>query len=407
MHYIRLLRPARVERSSRTGLVLSVLFTITTDLGDAFLCPENGAHDLRVDVLPRPPLTHARTCSWKAGMRVLEVKFDLGPKLKNPSEVNCTVSIETWRQLPGPTYDDTQLGHMKANDLLFPPHYGTSKLGRDMVMPVTLQIKQGVCDDISYRTLAVDSGPQSKRLNLVIEEDIGESIARHIWDAGVLTSAYLAYGAYRSSIPEETWAFPEMGSGTFNILELGCGVGILGLMVASILPRVAQARGKTNIKSTVLLTDLEEAKDYALRNITRARASLEVNEATDEQLPRIEFETLDWDEGCNGRFGPTVKSMAWDLIILSDCTYNVDSLPALVGTLSALHDLKRYHQGYDTQGVKSSVLLATKTRHPSEQALEGILQSQHWRYLFPHGGVGVGDEHMDEWVRIYRLERVD
>ncbi|KAI1259610.1 hypothetical protein F5Y18DRAFT_408731 [Xylariaceae sp. FL1019] len=405
MHYIRPLRPAKLERSGGKGFVLSVLFTITTDLGDAFLYPEDGPHDLMVDVTPRPPQCHARTCKWKAGMRVLEVKLDLGPKWKNPSDVNCTISIETLHRFPGPSYDDTQLGYLKVDDVLDWKVHGKHRLEAGVVMPVTLEIRQGVCDDIAYRTLAVDSGPPSNRLNLVIEEDIGESIAKHIWDAGVLTSAYLADA---SLIPGKIRDFLPIDSGSYNVLELGCGVGILGLMIASILPRAAQAQGKTNIQSTVLLTDLEEAKDYALRNITRARASLEVNTATDEQMPRIEYENLDWDEGRNGRFGPIVKSMAWDLIVLSDCTYNVDSLPALVGTLSALHDLKRHHQGCGSSPVKSSVLLATKPRHSSEQALFGILQGQHWRCVLPVVDLvlpKIGEE--DEAVQIYLLERVE
>ncbi|KAL7951538.1 hypothetical protein V8C42DRAFT_356768 [Trichoderma barbatum] len=80
-----------------------------------------------------------------------------------------------------------------------------------------------------------------------------------------------------------------------------------------------------------------------------------------------------------GLFGPEVQSHLWDLLLFSDCTYNVDMLPALVGTLYVLHESNMAQAGEQPQSTK--VLLATKPRHASEEALFGILSDQGWTEL--------------------------
>lgn len=86
------------------------------------------------------------------------------------------------------------------------------------------------------------------------------------------------------------------------------------------------------------------------------------------------YENLDWEDGRQGGFGPQARSRTWDLIILSDCTYNTDTLPALVETLSALHS--------SNQGVASTkVLLATKPRHSSERVSFDLMSEQKWRII--------------------------
>ncbi|KAI1743838.1 putative methyltransferase-domain-containing protein [Xylaria scruposa] len=414
MHYIRLLRPGKIQ-SSTEGLTISLLFTITTDLGDSFLCPEDDSIDIVVaavdpaaspahsaSVLPRGK--QACKYKWKAGMRVLDAKVKLRSGLKRET-VNCRFAIypaqQRLRDTPSP------LGALYVGDVLpwRVDTYETLKMG--IIMPATFEFINGTCAPVSVRTLALGAGHfinddgGDSMLNLHFEEDIGESIARHIWDAGVVTSAYLADACSSLEIIRELFPIER---GRFNVLELGSGVGILGITIASILPRVAAAQGQTLKDAKVLLTDLEEAEERARSNIARSKTTLGLNSVGDANVA-TEYENLDWDEGCEGRFGPLAAATSWDLVVLSDCTYNVDSLPSLVGTLSALHAAKEQRRGADIDTVESSVLLATKPRHSSEQALFRLLKDQSWMYRvvkeipLPK----IGEE--DEVVQIYLLER--
>ncbi|KAI0907248.1 putative methyltransferase-domain-containing protein [Ustulina deusta] len=415
MHYIRLLRPAKTQ-SSTGGLVISLLFTITTDLGDSFLCPEDGSIDLIVAVEESAvdPADSAAAllrgrqtcrCKWKTGMRVLDAKVKLSPSLKKWS-VNCRIAIYPAQQQPRET--PTPLGALHVGDVL-PWRVGTDQaLKTGVVMPAAFDFVDGVCATVSIRTLWLGTrhlsgeGGDIESLNLQFEEDIGESIARHVWDAGVVTSAYLADAC---SSPESIRELFPTQRDSFNILELGSGVGILGITIASILPRAAVAQGQVLKNARVLLTDLEEAEERARSNIAKAKATFAID-PTDSANVAIEYENLDWDDGREGRFGALVAATSWDLVVLSDCTYNVDSLPALVGTLSALHAAKENHHDVGNDGpVKSSVLLATKPRHSSEEALFGLLEDQSWacRVVKEIPLPKIGEE--DEVVQIYLLQK--
>ncbi|KAI0437281.1 putative methyltransferase-domain-containing protein [Xylaria telfairii] len=412
MHYIRLLRPAKIQ-SSAGGPVISLLFTITTDLGDSFLCPEDGSIDIIVAAVgsaadPADSATAPRrekpTCryKWKAGMRVLDAKVKVWPGPQRET-LNCRFAIYPAQQkLRDPS---TPQGALHVGDVL-PWRVGADEtLRMGVVMPATFEFVDGVCAPVSVRRLGLGSGHLvgdgvDGELSLQFEEDIGESIARHIWDAGVLTSAYLADAC---SSAETIRELLPIGHDSFNVLELGSGVGVLGITIASILPKAAAAQGMIVKKARVLLTDLEEAEERARSNISRGEATLGLG-SRDDMSVSIEYENLDWDEGCEGRFGPLATTIPWDLVVLSDCTYNVDSLPSLVGTLSALHAAKEQHHK-DVDAAKSSVLLATKPRHSSEEALFGLLKDRSWMYRvvkeipLPK----IGEE--DEVVQIYLLEK--
>jgi hypothetical protein len=403
--------------------VLDLLFTITTDLGDSFLYPEDGPLELTVAAVDfaanrdEPPAVVRQvnqpcrcTCIWKAGMRVLDAKVRLRPgsRIEN---VNCRVAIfPTQQRQPGKP--SIPLGALYTGDVLPWRVAANEALKRGVVMPAAFDVVNGVCAPIAERTLALGKryigreGAEEENgdigLNMQFQEDIGESIARHIWDAGVVTSAYLADAcsstqSIRTILPFE--------NDNFNVLELGSGVGILGITIASILPEAASVQGRFLTSATVLLTDLAEAEERARLNIFKAyevlapsyRFGLKVN---------IDYENLDWDEGREGRFGPLTTATPWDLVVLSDCTYNVDSLPSLVGTLSALHTTKQHHcRAQNEYYAKSSVLLATKPRHSSEQALFELLDEEDWRYrvLKEIPLPNIGGE--DEVVQIYLIEK--
>ncbi|KAI0886725.1 putative methyltransferase-domain-containing protein [Annulohypoxylon maeteangense] len=397
MHYIRLLRPAKLDGRKP---IVSLLITITTDLGDSFLYPDEPV-DLLVsadDPVGQSVLQKAaqhQPLRWTAGMRVLDIKVPLNARLKR-DDVRCTIKIH-------PATQPLPLGALRSNDVLPWRISERSSVSQGLIMPVSVEMVGGVCSPVALRTLQLNTCSQPEdQLNLDLEEDIGESIARHIWDAGVVTASFLA-DACRTS--DGIRAVLPMERGAFSVLELGSGVGILGVTLALIIQKAATVQGRTLNEATVLLTDLAEAEERARSNISRSDAVLSRSH-TFSSTVTLEYENLDWDEGKLGRFGSLASARPWDLVILSDCTYNVDSLPALVGTLSALHTANlKYAE--DQAFTKTSVILATKPRHSSEQALFGLLKADDWRYSvlksIPLPRLGEDDEVVD----IYLLEKGD
>ncbi|KAI1659527.1 putative methyltransferase-domain-containing protein [Daldinia decipiens] len=397
MHYIRLLRGPKLDASNLKRPLISILLTITTDLGDSFLYPDEPV-DLAISVenptgqsvileADRPP-------RWTAGMRCLDVKVSIKPHLKK-DDVTCTIRIHPTTQTP-------PLGVLKGSDMLPWRVARGSPASEGLIMPVSVEMAKGICSPVAVRTLRLDSRSRSQprdQMDIDLEEDIGESIARHIWDAGVVTASFFGDACSTKEGIYDTLPMREDG---FNILELGSGVGILGITLAQVIER-AVVHGHTSTKATVLLTDLPEAEERARSNISRAKAAFSHINPSGSTVA-LQYEDLDWDEGKHGQFGTFASARPWDLVVLSDCTYNVDSLPALVGTLSALHTANLKHDGVE-RGAKTFAILATKPRHSSEQALFGLLTSDDWQYnvLKSITLPKLGEE--DEAVYIYLLKK--
>jgi predicted nicotinamide N-methyase len=102
---------------------------------------------------------------------------------------------------------------------------------------------------------------------------------------------------------------------------------------------------------SVLLTDLPEVEDIITRNIKANCPNI---------LSSLKYRNLDWenppDELC---------SRPIELILVSDCTYNADSLPVLV---SALDRLVR-------TSPEAIILVALKRRHDSETVFFDLMRS--------------------------------
>jgi hypothetical protein len=125
-----------------------------------------------------------------------------------------------------------------------------------------------------------------------------------------------------------------------QVVELGAGCGIAGIALASMLPACS-----------VLLTDLPEVEDIITRNIDAAQLAT---------MSSVQYQNLDWDHPPDNLCPRPIE-----LILVSDCTYNADSLPALVSTLDGL--------------VRSSpgaiILVALKRRHDSETVFFDLMGS--------------------------------
>lgn len=422
MHYIRLLRPPSLDNNDDLKLIL----TITTDLGDSFLCPEQPL-PISIFVLHSRPgkSDSARnivklddgSVKWCPGSRVLKLDLHLPVQilrtLRSAKDDNGSprISIVATRTSSDPP---------KIAEVPFDSE------GRVLGLSVRLPRPGGeICYTATRDFLTSIEGATG---TLSIDEEIGESIDRHVWDAGVVTTGLIfdmCKVTDRSKWTKTPILHKILGSATserpLNVIELGCGVGILGIGLATALSsRFHMGRQQKSGDSVspipssdpfldentieapqlgnILLTDLPDAEEMTKGNILRYKAN---QQAHGDGSLSLQFESLDWEDGKIGILGPEAKAKGWDLIIISDCTYNVDMLSALVDTLSALHA--------SALGLAKStpkVMLATKPRHSSEKALFELMEASGWKILesarqsLPTVGLD------DEVVEIYLFSKV-
>jgi hypothetical protein len=358
MHYIRFCRPPEVH-AGRSHANVKIVLTVTTDLSDSFLSPRDpvqlaviGAYTDRKDgkeqLIP-VVLTQSNPPTWRAGMRVLKLDLPLPPK---PIE---TIQIRPLSR---------QLTAMSTSDVL-PGNQG-------LIMAVYADMPRagdGRAPSVCFRSLRLSAGDGAADQPLQIEEDLGESIARHIWDSGIVMVSLLADICLDSTAGGGEKPLPlfrsilQTQTRSLNILELGCGVGVVGVGLARIM-----ALRQAGEAPHILMTDLPEAEEKALANIARQAESLGDASAS------LNFEPLDWEDGQVGTFGEKAASRAWDLVVICDCTYNTDTLPPLVKTLSALHS----HSARHGSAVETEVLVATKRRHSSERAFFDLMAADGW-----------------------------
>ena len=378
MHYIRLLRPPEIERhgGARPGQPvahsLKIVLTITTDLSDAYLAPEQpvelafiGASHVDKSRPPVPVmLAPARPQKWHAGIRVLKLDLPLPPQ----------PPITTILIRPASRH----LAALATADI-YPGQQQDGSASQGLILPVYADILTAAHDDkrhVCFRSLRLPNADGSAATALQIEEELGESMARHVWDGGLTAVSMLAdlclgngpLSASSSGVSMPMLSRVLQQHQRLNIMELGCGVGILGVGVARILHAASPDSNRASTR--VLLTDLADARERARANIERCV----------HQAPgcHVDFESLDWDDGKAGRFGPLVQARPWDLVVLSDCTYN-DLLSILVKTLSAIHAHSAQQQQQQQQrDCDTKVLLFTKPRHANERAVFDMLSADGW-----------------------------
>lgn len=421
MHYIRLLRPPSLDKQDNLKLVL----TITTDLGDSFLCPEQ---PLPISVYAHrgeqqiPCQTEDRfkidggSFSWRSGLRVL--KLDL----------HIPVQIMRALRLAEKDNSSPRITITASQKRVDPPNIAEIPFdtkGRILGLSVPLPRPGKEICFTATRDFIPSIGSVAGTLS--VDEEIGESIDRHVWDAGVVTTG-LIFDMCKTGDGSKWSKTPLLqgilGSSTserpLNVIELGCGVGILGVGLAAALSvRYKQQTPNTSLQedgttstdsgvldsaadtdpdlphlASILLTDLPDAEELTMSNISRYYKAQYT--AVSGSFP-LEFESLDWEDGREGAFGPKASATGWDLIIISDCTYNVDMLSALVETLSMLHK-----SSMDLANTGPKVMLATKPRHQSEKALFDLMTASGWDVLEsasqPLPVLGLEDENVEIYL---------
>ncbi|KAL6890661.1 putative methyltransferase domain-containing protein [Trichoderma evansii] len=388
MHYIRLLKSPTQSRSGKKHM-LDLVFTITTDLGDSFLYPDEPI-DLTIHAevstdseSKKRDLVHlslgVEKLQWQSGMRVAKPSVDISRLMQQASNSKSKVAI---------CISTEKFSARSITDILATTDVSKDEEPDGQIMPVWITLNRDEAEvEVSTRRLYLP-GTSEQEDYVEFEEEIGESIARHIWDAGVI-----AFCAITESwmLPMPTDTEPSglkvlkklfAGPKSINVLELGCGVGILGGGLSAVIPRM---RPPPSRRCTILMTDLEEAESRTRSNMSRL---LQARKGKSGNSPPVKllYENLDWEEGRKGVFGSETQSHRWDLVMLSDCTYNVDMLPALVETLSALHASNMTHAATSStssgeQPQSTKVFLATKPRHTSEEALFDLLSQEGWTEL--------------------------
>ncbi|KAH8428646.1 protein N-lysine methyltransferase family protein [Aspergillus melleus] len=325
VYYVRFLKTPRIQNHKAGSVLVSALVCITTDLGDAFLAQDV---DLLVSlsVAQTDQVLYQEPLKWKAGKR--ELPISLGPFPGNLSQRTMVLTVAA--------ADSRKSGPPTPNCL-------SGKPGVPLVLSGWSAPFGGSDSSVAEKLVERRFGP-IEVLDLRIWEETGNSIARHIWDAALASVIYLQQIIARHRV-ETAPALQDLlqrpRSKPVRAVELGSGCGIVGIALAELLPQCS-----------VLLTDLPEVEDIVTQNITVAKPA---SEST------VEFQTLDWDEKLPGNF----CDGSVDLILVSDCTYNADSLPALVSVLDRLVQMS----------PAAVILVALKRRHESETVFFELMES--------------------------------
>ncbi|KAI5306380.1 hypothetical protein KEM56_001161 [Ascosphaera pollenicola] len=319
-HYIRFLKPPQQVQAHRGNLNINCLITITNDLGDDLLWESVPLTAILLveDAQTSTPLVKTELV-WQPGARELPISFGPVKSVPRSSEFRVYVAM-------GPN------ANASAGSLV------------EFAVPPVIaawSARFGGASNTKAQKLVGRKFRPGVGPPLAIWEETGESIARHLWDAALATTV-----ALQKTTHDGRW--PECLSSLFmenqqdgrppgrkrQIIELGTGCGMVGLYIA-----------QTFTRTSVLLTDLEDARDIVQLNLSQTSPASGSN-AT--------FQVLDWDEG----LPVNVQQMKPDMVMVSDCTYNADSFAALTQTLSRLADIS----------PNMLVLVTYKERHESEKA---------------------------------------
>ncbi|KAH7132134.1 putative methyltransferase-domain-containing protein [Dendryphion nanum] len=350
MRYIRFLKtPRLVAGKDASNPQIHCLITITSDLGDSFL-----PYDIALVVELRSGKTEeivtSRSVQWTAGMRDLFIKLPYRKDRASPS-LKIRISVD-----PKSPADD--LERLREQDTR-----GVVSAWSALLDPSS-EHKQS--EKLIERRISV---PGAKPV--CIWEETGESIARHLWDAGIVFTSHFHENNIKSGVNLLKSAFsPGDESRRLKVLELGAGCGLFGISIAQ------------SMKHTdVLLTDLPEAKDIISRNLKTA----EPKEGT-----TIEFEELNWDKDLPNN----IQTTKFDVLVATDCTYNPDSSPALVNTIQRLGDVS----------PDVYIIVAMKIRHLSENVFFELMSKAKFEKkesieIPLPGDDGAGEETV--WVHVF------
>ncbi|CAI7676929.1 unnamed protein product [Penicillium pancosmium] len=311
VYYVRYLKPPQWEKKKKGSgyeYYIKALITITNDLGDDFLAEDK---ELCFTWVRHPQLQikAQQLDDWESGSRQL-------PVIMGPFTANMVGDGEACFKAQVLEIGEDRLKTDKAPLVVagFSAPFSKSKAAPKLVE------RQFYVGD--------ERGTRFK-----IWEETGNSIARHLWDAALASIMFLndITKGVDVGMPALSQLLTSPRSSPLQVVELGTGCGMVGIGLTTMIENCE-----------VLLTDMPEAEEIVRRNLDQSKPKAN-SVAT--------FQTLDWAEPPS-----ELCDKPLDLILVSDCTYNSDSQPALVSCLERL--------------VRSSpdavILVALKRRHESE-----------------------------------------
>ncbi|KJY01500.1 hypothetical protein TI39_contig289g00038 [Zymoseptoria brevis] len=349
MHYIRFLKTPKVQ-VDRAVILLKAVVTVTTDLGETFY-PD--ALELVATIRSAEDdgeIYLRKKVEWTKSARSAAIVFDLSRQdIEWPACVHVGVR--------NPPRDSGFL----------PP---ISDVWSGTLNPTKGQFGSGWRVERRFTSCAERS--------LSLLEDAGDSIARHLWDGSQALAQHIDQtisGGDQSTLPLLEYILLSATYRRTNVIELGCGCGTVGISVAQAIP-----------DCDVVLTDLAEVTELVEANIARMNPAMG---------SRVRFEPLDWFDPLPER----LQNRKNDLIIVSECTYNTDTLEPLVGMLCNLI----------VRSPKAVIVVSTKTRHDSEAAFfdlmknAGLIEEGSMRLQLPGiPGQGYADAATDVGMHVFR-----
>ncbi|EED15209.1 conserved hypothetical protein [Talaromyces stipitatus ATCC 10500] len=320
VYYIRFLKTPRTQ-IVKPGLVsVSTLISITTDLGDAFLAEDVVLQAQLIDgtdINTKSNVLQESIFNWEAGKR--ELSISIGP-VRVGSKISKVVLAIGPKTSSATLYTD--LSNSRNVPLVISGWSAPFSIAQNAPAEKLIE-RRFILQDTRLR----------------IWEETGNNIARHIWDAAL--AAIICLQDTINSSGE--CSMPRLQSrlrtkGKLQVIELGSGCGVVGIALAQILSNCS-----------VTLTDLAEVDDIMTRNLQLSAPGSSTR-----------FKVLDWEEELDA----DILQEPIDLVLVSDCTYNADSLPALVKTLDRLVQ----------SSPEAVVLVSLKRRHESEAVFFDLMR---------------------------------
>ena len=314
---VRFLRPPQVH-VEKSDIQLKAVITLTSDLGESFYPVEADLVATIRETTHDGEVYLRRKLQWPAGARAMPISLDISHiDIEWPACLHIGVKTAVVKG-PGflPPIVDAWSGELN---------------------PTKGQFDSGW--RVERRFVPLIERP------ITIIEDAGDSIARHLWDGSQalaqIIDETISLGNNSTQLPLLEYVLVSATYRRLNVIELGCGCGTVGIALAQSIP-----------DCDVLLTDLPEVDSLVAANIARLNPAIN---------SKVSFHSLDW----MAPLPKNVVSRNHDLIIVSECTYNTDTLQPLVDTLKALI----------TRSPKAVIVVSTKTRHDSEAAFFDLMKA--------------------------------
>lgn len=264
--------------TKKGGYEIKAVLTLSNDLGDQFFF---GNADIVVTI---EGTKLRQVLKWTAGLQAVTVQFE-APRL--PAQIVMHVEVD----------------QSSVVDCLNDPDDHRAEYFLPIwSIPVPVPKAPG-------QSIQSEKYDVRKIASMDMVEETARSIAKKVWDGGIITSLYIQQNPSFLNKPK-------------NIIELGTGCGLLGLVLAK------------TFNTRVLVTDLEDAQEICEKNLAKD--------------PRVKFQVLDWEEARS-------LEKEWDLVIATDCTYNSTYFEPLLGALDKL------------AGSKTEIVIGHKYRNAEEE----------------------------------------